>query len=391
MAEIEYVVLSDEVRMELEKYPEFVLSRDIGQYSVYELTTNENRYVTPLAYEPVLYETDNWKELSYRWFKHSDRYQVHLAFTKKADEDDLTRFGSVRTGDEIGDLPKTPITGSCDVSEEIKEEEISITTTCLNRPLLVKISYHPNWQVKGADKVYLVSPSFMSVYPETEQVTLRFARTRVEYTGISLTIIALVIMTVNIPMLRRHWIKSFEGGITTAGNLVIGRLSRMAVYRKLTDVVGRHRVMMLIATVCSVSLIMVLFIFQSKRVDPNRLFTSGLGSLNDRQYSEAREAFGMIMTQYPITSVAQNANYHFAITYFKEENYEKTIDSFERLIAEYPRIHWVPEAYYHIGLSHIRLEETEAAKLTFELIVDRFPASIWSQYAHDRLLEMDEQ
>ncbi|MDD5594466.1 MAG: hypothetical protein PHG97_06990, partial [Candidatus Margulisbacteria bacterium] len=56
-----------------------------------------------------------------------------------------------------------------------------------------KVSYHPNWQVEGADKIYLVSPSFMLVYPAQTHVRLFFGRTIYNYLGELMSLSGLII------------------------------------------------------------------------------------------------------------------------------------------------------------------------------------------------------
>ena len=75
------------------------------------------------------------------------------------------------------------------VEEKVKENEIIIETEKTGRPLLVKVSYHPNWRIEGADKIYLVSPSFMMLIPKEKRVRMYFARRWPDHLGIILTIL----------------------------------------------------------------------------------------------------------------------------------------------------------------------------------------------------------
>ena len=50
-------------------------------YSIYRLTSNENRYVVPLAYAPVWNDRDGWKTRSYEWFRTYMKHPgVHVVF-----------------------------------------------------------------------------------------------------------------------------------------------------------------------------------------------------------------------------------------------------------------------------------------------------------------------
>ncbi|MFH1387410.1 MAG: 6-pyruvoyl-tetrahydropterin synthase-related protein [bacterium] len=81
------------------------------------------------------------------------------------------RFGSCEVYRVVGSDPRyIPLAQT----EKIGQETVEFTTTRLNQPHLIKISYHPNWVVAGADKIYRVRPSFMMVRPKQKNVKLVF-------------------------------------------------------------------------------------------------------------------------------------------------------------------------------------------------------------------------
>jgi len=58
-------------------------------------------------------------------------------------------------------------------------------------PVLVKISYFPNWQVSGATGVYRATPNFMVVVPTSHDVHLTYATSTAEWLGRLLTLAGL--------------------------------------------------------------------------------------------------------------------------------------------------------------------------------------------------------
>ena len=381
----DFIVRSDEVKAEMKRYPEFILKQSFGQYDIYELSTNENRYVTPLQYEPVLYETENWKDASYRWFKNSAINDVHVVFTKKATEDDLKRFRTVIRSEGLSGLPMIAVDTSCKVKEEIKEEEIAIKTDCINKPLLIKMSYHPNWRVEGADRVYLVSPSFMLIFPDKEDVRLKFSRAGVEYAGIGLTFAALFLVMINLPLVRENRLRrAFDEAVKA----LYGIMKEAVAKNRLYSYVEGNRLKVLVSVSVTGAVLAALFIWYAQGEDAGVLYAKGLRYFDQNDYAKARGVFGKIVENYPESSTTQTASYYYAITYFKEENHQKTIEAFQRLIAHYPESSWIPEAYYHIGLSHARLNNMEKAKEAYNLVIDQYPASRWAKYSRDRLSEV---
>ena len=55
-----------------------------------------------------------------------------------------------------------------------KEESISFDVDRTGVPVLVKVSYFPNWRVKGADNVYRAAPNMMVVVPTSTHVALSY-------------------------------------------------------------------------------------------------------------------------------------------------------------------------------------------------------------------------
>ena len=58
----------------------------------------------------------------------------------------------------------------------IDEQELSFTVDQVGVPVLVKVSYFPNWVVDGAEGPYRVAPNMMVVVPTENEVTLSFER-----------------------------------------------------------------------------------------------------------------------------------------------------------------------------------------------------------------------
>lgn len=158
---------------------------DIEIYKV----NNTGKYVELAKNEPVLVETKDWKKVSLEWFKRMDLIDTPLVFSNQAED----RFKSVLTDDNLDSIKKIPVKANCSINEQVSNEEIKINTDCIGKPLLVKVSYFPNWKVEGADKVYLVSPAFMLIYPEQENVRLYYGDTTIDVIGKVLSIIGILI------------------------------------------------------------------------------------------------------------------------------------------------------------------------------------------------------
>jgi hypothetical protein len=63
-------------------------------------------------------------------------------------------------------------------------------------PVVVKVSYFPNWSVEGADGPWRLTPNLMVVVPTDGSVTLTYGRTGIDVLASLLTIIGLVVLVV---------------------------------------------------------------------------------------------------------------------------------------------------------------------------------------------------
>ena len=96
---------------------------------------------------------------------------------------------------DIKDLPKTSETSIVPTQvSKIHEDPstISFHVSELGKPVLVRTSYFPNWQVHGATGPYRVAPNLMVVVPTSHDVKLTYGLTSVDWLGRIGTLMGLV-------------------------------------------------------------------------------------------------------------------------------------------------------------------------------------------------------
>jgi 6-pyruvoyl-tetrahydropterin synthase related domain len=168
-----------------------------GPWVVFEVANSE--IVTPLKNEPAVVTGVNDSQLQWvekpldesghfggpaiRWFDDATQWDVPLA---RSGPDDWQRVA-------VGDRPEARALPEVQVSN-IKpgDESLSFDVDKIGTPVLVKMSYFPNWKVSGAEGPYRVAPNLMVVVPKTRHVTLTYGRTSVEYLSYTLTLLGLV-------------------------------------------------------------------------------------------------------------------------------------------------------------------------------------------------------
>ncbi|MEW6328500.1 MAG: 6-pyruvoyl-tetrahydropterin synthase-related protein [Candidatus Micrarchaeota archaeon] len=166
------IAVSKRLKETLSRHSEWQSLKKIGAYEIYGRVGGKPGYVVVPEYEPRFMNTNDWKAVSFEWFRNNEKVPIVFADAVS----DQTEQGSRTHGED------------CAINETVFEEEVVFDTNCVGKPHLVKISYHPNWMVEGADRVYLATPSFMLVYPRQSHVRLFFGRTWGDYLGIAITI-----------------------------------------------------------------------------------------------------------------------------------------------------------------------------------------------------------
>lgn len=374
------IVRSDHAKEAIRHTAGYALQDTVGEYELWELTTNRNRYVEVPQYEPVLFPTSSWKEDAHRWFVDDELLQIPLVFVT----DDVTGvfppFRAVAT--DMANLPRIPVeSGNCKVRERIGNQEIRIETDCIGKPLLVKMSYHPNWHVEGAERVYLTAPSFMLIYPGQRKVRLYYGPGVWDRIGQVLTAAGLFVLLMNIPLGRRR-----------GGTLWHKLAARLHIRPSLVPRIGfdpdiRTRWIILILTVTVAGAAIARISYVTYHSNPNRIYNNAIRLKDERRFDAARTGFRTAMQELGASDLAQNAAYYIGITYYLENRDEDAITAFEDLIRRYPRSNWIPEVEYHIGLCLYRSGQEGEGNRRMQQLRAQHPGTPWAGYAGDRLRE----
>ncbi|MBW2467033.1 MAG: tetratricopeptide repeat protein [Deltaproteobacteria bacterium] len=374
------IVKSRQAQKAIRQAPGYKLKKSIGQYELWELTSNRNRYVEPLRFEPVLYSGDGpWKQVAHQWFVRDELLETHLVF-ENDDQSGSTPF--TLTTDELDTIPRKPIdTSDCRVQEDIKNDEILLETDCLGKPHLVKVSYHPNWQVEGAEKIYLASPSFMLIYPEKNLVRLTYGPGPWDRLGQLMTLFGLLVLLLNIPLPVQ--------GRETAWALLVKRfgLFDLPEIKLPVDPSSRVRKTILVLLLTAAAAAVAAGSYNTYINEPYRAYRLSIQLKDAKQYRQARKGFHRFIQHYPLAKLARESMYYIAITYYLEKRDPEAILAFEEYIKNYPQAARVAESHYHIGLVLLRSGKTEEGISRMRLLIEKYPQSNWAGYAQDRLLE----
>ena len=171
----EVVAVSEDMADALSLSPDYELSGTFAPFTIFRVKGCADSYVEPLRFRPLRVSAKNWKKTQFDWFRKSSLNVPLVVALKKTPEGFLKTLAPY--GGDPARIPEVPIPGSGDVRAKAVFEKgnIIVDTSKPGFPLLVKVSYHPDWRITaGKGELHLASPAFMLLVPQTPRVVLTF-------------------------------------------------------------------------------------------------------------------------------------------------------------------------------------------------------------------------
>jgi hypothetical protein len=195
-----YLAFSPEAVAQAEQHPDLRLVARTGSWQVYEVSGSE--LVTPLAFMPAVVKGLSggerpWLDVSVNWFMDQIGHEVPLAASgpKEWPRVQLHQVASVteQIGSEVrvDPAPRQPVEPTGVRNIKANDNSISFDVDRPGSPVLVKISYFPNWRASGARGPWRVTPNLMVVVPTADHVTLKYRAAPPDVMGWALTLAGL--------------------------------------------------------------------------------------------------------------------------------------------------------------------------------------------------------
>ena len=185
-----------------------------GPWHIYSVENAD--IVVPLDTLPVVVNErsgdlrERWLELGTSWLQNRTEWDALPAANgpKEWQRIDVAIDMAVREGEPGSDSRKVDVVKPVQeivpakvepavVSNvKIGDDSVSFTVDKVGVPVLVRVSYFPNWQVSGAKGPYRVAPNMMVVIPTSNQVSMHFKASFVDRFAYLLTIAGFVALFV---------------------------------------------------------------------------------------------------------------------------------------------------------------------------------------------------
>jgi hypothetical protein len=163
--------------------------------------------VTPLVNDPTVLSgvkpaPSSWLKPSVAWYDDPTKWDVELAQSGPAS---WPRTPVTKIKPTLKHVPTTKVSAI-----KTTDSTIAFHVSQVGTPVLVKVSYFPNWHASGAQGPYRVTPNLMVVVPTSHDVQLTYGSTSADHLGLLATVIGLIglVGIFALPRLRRRRVSS---------------------------------------------------------------------------------------------------------------------------------------------------------------------------------------
>ena len=354
-----FIAISKPVQALARKNKDLELAAAIDGIQIFKVLPPKYGYTLPLQYLPVLADQDNWRRKSYQWFRSYQPDMPCIVFV-----DHPTRLGSFAKKlpkfKSWKNLPRLNIKGKKPiVKSRLSNDEIHIETSKIGHPLLVKVSYHPNWRCDGAIGPFLVSPSFMLIIPTENTIKMYFGRGPAEWTGIAVSFLAILLCLFK---------KTRPINWLLYGDWKLPRVN--------LPVKKQHYLM--VACWMAFLCLIVSYTVQKRCKSPERMKQKAMAHYSANELDQSIAIFTKLLNLTRDASYSDDANHFLALSFWRKKDYQNALNAFSSLISHFPDSQFVPEALYHMVQCETILGQPGKAKAAARRLFEAHPQSIWA-------------
>jgi tol-pal system protein YbgF len=125
----------------------------------------------------------------------------------------------------------------------------------------------------------------------------------------------------------------------------------------------------------------------AKTLSVGDLYESSRQAFDRGDLEGARQGFQQLLSSYPNSSNADNAQFWIGESYYREKWFEKAILEYQKVIEKYPQGNKVPAALLKQGMSFLGLDDKTNARLVLRELVKNHPQSNEAKIAGQKLKE----
>lgn len=113
--------------------------------------------------------------------------------------------------------------------------------------------------------------------------------------------------------------------------------------------------------------------------------------LNQKKYSQAKQAFNDYLTNYPSGQYQANAHYWLGEIYSRQKDNSQALLQYKTIVAQFPKSDKVPDSKLKMGIILVKQGKVTEAKKAFNEVKSQYPESTAAQLASLQLQELSLQ
>jgi len=332
------ILRSDAMKERYLNDPRFRFIDQSGPFLTLELKELNTHMVDVVSEPLVTHPQKNWLDHSYR------RFTLEHPYTK--------RNVYLRDNETLPNVTPDPnVTPHVEI-KSMDREKLVFTTNAPGQPHIIRMTYHPRWQSAQGEKIYLTEPSFMLIFPTTNEVELHFGWSWGNYVG------ALFSIT----------------GLGIVGLLSVRRKFTFAAAPSSVFVQKR-------APLTVVALLIGAFVGVSWWTDAEHIYYRGHDYLAKNDYAGAARLFDSVRERRNSPAAKAEALFWAARAFDIAGEKPAAEQRYELLRQSYPESYWFPESLLRlVEIADARQDSGRIGMLFLELTTQS-PASKWTTEA----------
>lgn len=113
--------------------------------------------------------------------------------------------------------------------------------------------------------------------------------------------------------------------------------------------------------------------------------------LREERYDQSAASFKEFLVSFPDSSLAGNAQYWLAESYYASNEFEKALTDFANVIEDYPQSTKVPDALLKMGYCNYSLQRWEDARTALSRVQSDYPTTTAARLADQYLKRMESE
>lgn len=329
----EILVRSSEANAVLEKSPLFHKIAEAPPFSAYRLKKFDSRLIDAVSLPVRRIDQKNWMEHAFNWFKHYPQVDYWPVYSPDQPSLKNTKAATIKL-------------------LSFEREKIVFTTDQPGTAHIVKIAFHPRWQLAGKGKIYLAAPGYMLVVPETSRVELIYGTTMIGLWGEIASIFAVCIIALQL-FIAIMLSRKRRANVTLFKQAQINSSTGKTA---LSSTIGKALLIW--------SILLAAINFAVYQNNPERYYRSAWQAMNHQDYKAAARDFDRIDGRRSSLAAQEEALFWAAKAHELAGNKAAAKQRYQKLVDHYTG-YWLPESLYTLSRLH-RLDNQPQAALILE-------------------------